>query len=97
MHTERFINFIQSGMYIDYIIKKITEAFLRNFFVYSSIFFSEKYIIEFLSKKTVDNLVFFFNFQSVNKNYEYSLFYNNIVVLTITFLFFIEILLFFFF
>jgi hypothetical protein len=63
MQTERFINFIQSGMYFDYIIKKITELFLRNIFIYSSIFFAEKFMIEFLSKKVIDNLTFYFNFQ----------------------------------
>lgn len=96
MHTDRFVNFAQSGMYIDYIIKKITELFLRNFFVYSSIFFSEKYVIEFLSKKTIDNFVFFFNLQVFNKNYEYSSFYNNVIVLIFLFLFIIEIFFLFF-
>lgn len=95
MQTERFINFIQSGMYFDYIIKKITESFLRNIFIYSSIFFAEKFMIEFLSKKVIDNFVFYFNFQWINKNYEYSVFYNNLVITIFSFLFTVEFFFFF--
>jgi len=95
MQTERFINFIQSGMYFDYIIKKITESFLRNIFIYSSIFFAEKFMIEFLSKKVIDNFVFYFNFQWINKNYEYSVFYNNLVIIIFSFLFTVEFFFFF--
>lgn len=88
LYTKRFVNFIQSGMYLDYIIKKIAEIFIRNIFIYSSIFFGEKFIIEFVSKKTLDNLTFFFNLVFLNKTYAYSTFYNNFIVsLLFTFLF----------
>ena len=54
----RFIIFIQSGLYIDFFIKKLGEVFVRNFMVYTSIYFGEKYFIEVLTKKLIDNLVF---------------------------------------
>ena len=54
----RFLKFIQSGLYMDFFIKKISEIFVRNFFIYSSLFFGEKYFIEVLTKKIIDNSVF---------------------------------------
>jgi hypothetical protein len=86
MHTKKFLNFIQSGMYLDYIIKKIAEMFVKNIFIYSSTFFGEKFIIEFLSKKTIDNLTSFFNVLFLNKNYNYTNFYNNLVISVLVFL-----------
>lgn len=86
MHTKKFLNFIQSGMYLDYIIKKIAEMFVKNMFIYSSTFFGEKFLIEFLSKKTLDNLTSFFNVLFLNKNYNYSSFYNNLVISVLVFL-----------
>ncbi len=54
----KFFKFVQSGFYIDFIIKKISEMFIRNVFIYSSIFFGEKFIIEYLTKKTIDSFIF---------------------------------------
>jgi hypothetical protein len=90
MHTKKFLNFIQSGMYLDYIIKKIAEMFVKNMFIYSSTFFSEKFLIEFLSKKTLDNLTSFFNVLFLNRNYNYSSFYNNLVISVLVFLLMFE-------
>ena len=45
-------------MYIDFIFKQILEYFVRNLLVYTALFFGEKYIIEFLTKKTIDSFVF---------------------------------------
>jgi hypothetical protein len=45
-------------MYIDFIFKQILEYFIRNILVYTSLFFGEKYIIEYLTKKTIDSFVF---------------------------------------
>ena len=58
-----FLRFVQSGLYIDFFLKKIIEIFVRNFLIYSAIFFGEKYIIEILTKKIIDNTIF-----SLNKN-----------------------------
>jgi len=48
----------QSGFYFDFIFKKVVEVFIRNFFIYASLFFGEKYMIEQLTKKIVDNFIF---------------------------------------
>lgn len=54
----KFFRFVQSGFYIDFIFKKISEMFIRNIFIYSSVFFGEKFMIEYLTKKTIDSFVF---------------------------------------
>ena len=48
----------QSGFYFDFFLKKFAEIFVRNIFVYAALFFGEKYMIEHLTKKTVDNFIF---------------------------------------
>lgn len=48
----------QSGFYIDFMLKKFAEVFIRNVFIYSSLFFGEKYMIEHLTKKIIDNFIF---------------------------------------
>lgn len=35
---------------MDFFFKKLGEIFLRNFFLYTSLFFGEKYMIEHLTK-----------------------------------------------
>lgn len=71
---------MQSGCYIDYIIKKITEILVRNIFIYSALFFGEKFIVEFISKKTIDNLVLFVNTKLLNRQYHYTTFYHNFIM-----------------
>ena len=56
--TIQFFKFIQNGFYLDFFIKKIAEIFVRNYFIYTAQFFGEKYIIEFLTKKTIDSWIF---------------------------------------
>lgn len=56
--TFKFFRFIQSGLYLDFILKNISEIFIRNVFIYSAIFFGEKYMIEYLTKKTIDSFIF---------------------------------------
>ena len=53
-----FFRFSQTGMFIDFIFKQIVEYFLRNLFIYTALFFGEKYVIEYLTKKTIDSFVF---------------------------------------
>lgn len=48
----------QSGFYVDFFIKKLSEVFIRNVFVYAALFFGEKYIIEQLTKKIIHNFIF---------------------------------------
>ena len=63
----KFLNFFKGGLYFDYYIKKIVEIFVKNILIFSSIFFGEKFLIEFLTKKSIDNIIFLlhkFNFGS---------------------------------
>jgi hypothetical protein len=39
-------------------LKKLAEIFIRNIFIYASLFFGEKYMIEHLTKKVVDSFIF---------------------------------------
>jgi len=82
--SNKFILFIQSGFYFDFFLKKFSEVFLRNIFIYSALFFGEKYIIEVLTKKIVDNYIFFNN----SKLYLSSLSYYNFFSITITIIFY---------
>jgi len=51
----------QSGFYIDFFLKKSVDVFIRNVFIYASLFFGEKYMIEYLTKKVIENLLFNLN------------------------------------
>ena len=51
----------QSGFYFDFFLKKLAEIFIRNIFVYAALFFGEKYMIEFLTKLSVDKVIIAFN------------------------------------
>lgn len=54
----KFHRFCQSGFYFDFFYKKFSEVFVRNVFVYAAQFFGEKYMIEVLTKKVIDKLIF---------------------------------------
>ena len=54
----RFVIFVQSGLYMDFFIKKLGEVFVKNFLVYTSNYFGEKYFIEVLTRKLIDNTIF---------------------------------------
>jgi hypothetical protein len=54
----RWLGKAQSGFYIDFILKKLSEVFIRNVFVYAALFFGEKYMIEHLTKKVVDSFIY---------------------------------------
>jgi len=71
--TFNFFRFIQSGLYLDFFLKKLVELFVKNFFVYAAQFLGEKYMIEFLTKKVIDSSIF-----NINKIINLSeLFYSN--------------------
>lgn len=70
----KFFRFIQTGLYVDFFIKKFIEIFVKNYLVLTAQFFGEKYIIEFLTKKIIDS--WFFNnnklfglFEFTNSNF----------------------------
>jgi hypothetical protein len=81
-----FFRFIQSGLYLDFFLKKLIEIFVKNVFVYSAQFMGEKYMIEFLTKKVIDSSIFNVN-KIINLN---DLFYSYyfIQLLSIFFYFF---------
>ena len=41
----------KSGFYFDFFLKKLLEVLIRNFLIYSALFFGEKFLIEILTKK----------------------------------------------
>lgn len=53
-----FFRFSQAGYYFDFFFKKISEFFVRNIFVYSALFFGEKYMIEVFTKKIITSVIF---------------------------------------
>lgn len=63
----KFFRFIQAGFYFDFIFKKLSEIIMRNMFIYSAIFFGEKYMIEFITKKTIDSFIF-----NSNRNFTFN-------------------------
>ena len=69
----QFTRFVQSGMYIDFIFKKVIELVMRNLLVYGAQFFGEKYVIEHFTKKVVEYAIFNINnFTSISVlNYVY--------------------------
>lgn len=80
--TFKFHRFLQSGGYLDYFYKKFSEVFIRNIFVYASQFIGEKYMIEILTKKIIDNSIFVFNRYIGWDNLKYfNFFFNFLVVL----------------
>lgn len=83
--TFSFFRFSQTGMYIDFIFKQILEYFIRNLLIYTALFFGEKYIIEVLTKKTIDSFVFnsnkLFNFNDLN--------YHNFFLTIVSFVFYL--------
>lgn len=56
--TFNFFRFIQSGLYVDFFLKKLIELFIKNFFIYAAQFLGEKYMIEYLTKKIIDSSIF---------------------------------------
>jgi hypothetical protein len=78
----------QSGFYIDFLFKKFIETFIRNIFIYAALFFGEKYIIEHLTKKTIDSFIYnsnkFFGWTILNYMW---FFYTLLTAVMYTFLF----------
>lgn len=71
--TFSFIKFVQSGLYLDFFFKKLVELFIRTYFIYTSQFFGEKFIIEYFTKKTIESWIFsknqYFGIFELNKSF----------------------------
>lgn len=91
----KFYRCVQSGFYIDYFIKKIIEILVKNYLIYSAIFFGEKFIIEFVTKKTIDNFINLNNKKFFEKNFFYSTFFSQIIIFLCYSLSFLQILFYF--
>lgn len=87
---------IKSGFFFDFFLKKIVEVFLKNFLIYSSLFFGEKFIIEFLTKRIIHNFIYHFN-KKVGYNFiNYKIFLLILVKTIFYILFFFNIFIIFF-
>lgn len=82
----KFFRFIQAGFYFDFIFKKLSEIIMRNIFIYSAIFFGEKYMIEFITKKTIDSFIFNSN-RKFNFNFSESKYFIQIISIIIYLIF----------
>jgi len=56
-----FFRFSQAGYYFDFFFKKLSEIFVRNIFLYTALFFGEKYMIEVFTKKIITSTIYKFN------------------------------------
>lgn len=82
--TFKFFRFSQAGYYFDYFFKNLSEAFIRNVFIYSAQFFGEKYMIEVFTKKILSNSIY-----KLNNFWSWSqLYYINFFIQLISFFFY---------
>lgn len=73
----------QSGFYVDYLYKRISEIFVRICFIYMSQFFGEKFMIEVWTKKFFFfTTQYFSSFTNVTK-LNYFWFFFHLVVLSL--------------
>lgn len=78
--TQKFYSFAQCGGYYDYIYKKLSESFVRNFLIYSAQFFGEKYVIEYLTKIFFQKIIINTSKLVNYSNYYYYVYFYNIIV-----------------
>lgn len=72
------------GVLMDFFIKKKVEFFMKHIFIYLSLFFAEKYLIEFITKKNIEILIFV-----LNKTHNFFLFsFSHFFFFTVFILFF---------
>lgn len=74
-----FHRFSQSGYYLDFFFKKISEVFVKNIFIFASQFLGEKYLIEELTKKIFDRTLWRLNKYFGLTKLFYSLFFVQII------------------
>lgn len=90
--TNEFKRFCQSGLYLDFFVKKLSELFVKNFFIYSAQFFGEKFVIEELTKKIFKKIL------SYNENFLFfkKLLFSSFFIQTLSFFFYILVIMLFF-
>ena len=70
-----FFKAVQNNLFLDYLIKKISEILVKNLYIYTAIFFGEKYVIEHFTKKIIETYIFHFNQQTNFFTFFYSYFF----------------------
>lgn len=83
----KFFRFVNSGLYFDFFFKKISEIFVRNFFIYSALFFGEKFVIEVLTKKVITFFISSLNFKISKTKTNYVLFFYQVLAVLFYFFF----------
>lgn len=67
---------IKSGFYIDFFYKKLCEVFIRNILIVAAYIIGEKFMIEFITKLTLDKFIILLStLYSQPKEDKYKLFY----------------------
>ena len=82
----------QSGFYLDFFFKKLADVFIRNVFIYASLFFGEKYVIEAITRKIVDNFLFYSNKIVGITTLNYTLFFYTLLATFFYLFFFINVI-----
>ena len=87
-YKAEFLKTIRDGFYVDSFTKKYLENLIRKVCIYSGVMFGEKYIMEYLGPKLIENIIW------STKNIFY---FEHISILTLLYQIIISILLFNFF
>ena len=83
LSSKNMVKFFQSGMYIDFVVKKSVEKVVRNLLVYSMQFFAEKFLIEYLTKIVFVNALLLLNVPTNADYITYKWFFIQLIVITL--------------
>lgn len=95
MFSRRVYNFFKSSFYIDFFVKKVSESFIRNVSIYTSLFFCEKFLIEFLTQSSVDRAFRLASSYALSREFFFESFFCQFITLSFYFLAALEFLYFF--
>ena len=89
-----FYFFNQNGFYFDFVGKKFVENFIRSVLILNTQFFSEKYLVEFLTKNIFE--IFFLTLFKIfhQSNFSQELFFFNLIGSTFVILIFFQLIFF---
>ena len=80
MLKRRVYNFFKSSFYFDFFIKKIAESVVRNLSIYTSLFFCEKFVIEYLTQVSIDRIFLLMSRLAQQRDFFFETFFHQIVV-----------------
>lgn len=75
------INIFKDGYYLDSLVKRFLENIIKKLFIYSGIFFGEKYIMEQFGPKLVENVIWSFKNKFFFEHISISLIFYNVIFL----------------